>query len=143
MTIKSVLSVFVLLIMFLSGPPQSTCEEIKGKYVKAVVFYYPWEWDTRVDTTVKDVRKQQTKKIIVNSAEIDVLLKRWVVPSKLKRVVHPMPLRDVRLVIDFFGRENKCTTYVANRFDISTEDGAMMRQIDERFRDYFHSMFNK
>jgi hypothetical protein len=64
-------------------------------------------------------------------------------PSKLRHVVHPMPLRDVRLVIDFFDRDHKRTTYVANQFDLSTEDGAMMRQIDKRFRDYFQSMFNK
>jgi len=143
MSIKSILFVSVFLFIFLSGRAQPASEEIKGRYVEAIVFYYPWQVDTRIATTAKDVRKQQAKKTILDSAEIDVLLKRWIMPSKLRPVVKLLPLKDVRLVIDLFDREHKRTTYVANRFDLSIEDGAMMRQIDERFRDYFSSMFNK
>ena len=62
MSIKSILFASIFLIVFLNGWAQPVSEEIKGKYVKAVVFYYPWQVDNRIATTVTDVRKQPAKK---------------------------------------------------------------------------------
>ncbi len=131
---KKILLMCVMAIIFCISVNAHANEDM-FKPVKAEVFYYGWDVETRTRLSPDDVRNRYWTKInIVNEHEVEQFIK-WLELDKMTKIsVHE---EDTRLVIDLYDLNGKRVTYYASTFNLCSEDSVFKRRIDKEFKEKF------
>jgi len=131
----TVLFLFPLTLMVSPGTTGST---VMDPFVRAEIYYYDWDIETRSALSPEYVRERyRIKTIIAGSDELACFLMMLDL-GKLKSV-SKVYKEDIRLVIDLIKKSGRRTSFFASRFNLMSEDFKAKLSIDESFRDRFES----
>jgi hypothetical protein len=109
---------------------------------KAEIFYVPWTVLSTVSMKPEDVRKNPTAFVRING-EAEVAAFSSGLPSVESASAELQAANDIRLVIDVYDDKGGRSSYIADYYRFSTEDGRKTVAIDSKFRDNLASFLSK
>jgi hypothetical protein len=125
-----------LCLIWLLFPSLGVAKEIS--YERVEIYYVRWNVLTREKLSLDDVRRRAYISTKIVEAEELAAFANWLKIDKMRHLNsdHPMT-EDPRLVIDFFDKQGKKTTFFSGGFHLLSEDGLNWRPIDNRFKKKF------
>jgi len=111
------------------------------KYIKANIYYIPWDLLNRSRLNINDVRNSYRIKININDAHETMMFVCWLnldilKPSKDSTLT--IYENNPRLVIDLYNDSGQRETYFASKNNLVSSDGGFIRPIDDDFKKRFH-----
>jgi hypothetical protein len=107
---------------------------------RAEIFYVPWTVLSTVSQKPEDVRKYPTVFVKINGAD-EVAAFASGLPQVQRASADLQAANDIRLVIDVYDENGRRTSFFADYYRFSTEDGRKTVAIDGKFRDNFFASF--